>query len=308
MLNKKYSLNLRFFDGEAGAAAPAGEGSGDINTSVAGEKEGAKVVYGKQPEEPKETQVATETNTNTPDPEARKAAYLKFKNEYKDLFGEDTQNIIDKRFKETKILKKQIDDVKPILDILGPKYGISDGDMAKLAKAVQEDTSLIEDQATEMGMTVEQYQKYRQLERENAEFKRAQQEAAEQQSRKQAYDKLLKEADDLKATYPGFDLEAELSNEKTGQDFASVLRSGASLKAAYQAVHFDDILPNAMHLAAEKQKEATAKNIQSRNTRPAENGISSQTGVIVKNDPSKFTFADIDDLVKRVASGEKISF
>ena len=40
--------------------------------------------------------------------------------------------------------------------------------------------------------------------------------------------------------------------------------------------------------------------------RPAENGIGQNNGVIIKDDPSKYSDADILEIIKRANAGEKI--
>lgn len=315
MLKNYFKLNLRLFDaGVAPAAgATAGTTAGEAVTSVAGKSEGAKptVIYGKQDTQEPSTQAPTQAaseNTQV-DAETRKANFEKMiQEEYKDLFDERIHGIINKRFKESKTYENQVKAAQPILDILGQRYGVSDGDIAKLAEAIQEDESFFEDEAMEKGLTTDQLMYQKQIERENMQLRKAQQEAERQQMSIQAVAEWDRQANELKAIYPNFDWRAEMDNINTGKDFQSVLQATNNVKMAYQAVHLDEILPNAMQLAAQKAQEAMAKNIQSRNTRPSENGISSQAGVIVKSDVNKLTTAEIMEVAERVKRGEKIRF
>ena len=296
-----YMLNLRKFDGES--AGTGGEASGEATTSDAGENMGeVKVVYGKQATET--VPDATETKEVTPDPEARKAKFEELvQGEYKDLYGSKVQELINKRFKDTKTLEKQLRDYKPILDVLRQKYGVSDGDVAKLAKAIEEDSSLYEEAATEAGLTVEQYKHQQKIEKENAEFRRAQEEIKNQRGAQDIISGWKDQAEKLKETFPTLSFDAEIKNPQ----FTQVLKATGDVGTAYKAVHFDEILPVAMQTTAKKIQEATVNNIQSRQSRPTENGASSSAGVIVKNDPSKWTDADIDDVINRVRMGEKIN-
>lgn len=298
---KKYLLNLRKFDGEGAATgAPTGESA----PPAAGENQGEeKVIYGKV-EKPKEDPAASDT---TPDPEARKAEFERLiQGDYKDLYDQKFQEVFNKRFKDYKILQKQTEDVKPLLDLLGPKYGVTDGDLSKLAKAIEEDSSMWEEQALEHGLTVEQYKYMKQLERESEAFKEMQRQAEQERGAQETYNKWLEQSESLKQTYPKFDLEAEIRHPHTGQQFLDVLAATNDVKAAYHAIHFDEILPSAMQVTAQKVKEATVSNIQSRNQRPVENGVKSSTGAVIKNDPSKWTDADIDEVIRRVEAGEII--
>lgn len=318
-----YPINLRLFDGAAagatGTAAPAGAGegtaqSGVIQTSsVTGKNKGdlSKVVYGKQAEAVQTGEEGTpqaaneETVTTSDDPEAKKAEFERLiQGEYKDFFEERTQNIINRRFKETKTLEKQINDIKPIVDMLGSKYGISDGDIAKLSKAIQEDDSYYEEEAMEKGLTVEQLKQFKKIERENAEFKKAQADIEARRNAQLTYQKWTQEGDALKLTYPNFDLNTECNNP----EFVNMLKVGVGVKAAFNAIHHDEILSGAMQVTAQQVQAATVNNIKSRSQRPSENGMSSQTGVVVKTDVNKLSNDDVMEIARRSKMGERISF
>ena len=295
---KKYLLNLRKFDGE-GAATGAGESA----SPDAGENQGEKVIYGKV-EQPKEDPDATDT---TPDPEARRADFERLiQSDYKDLYEEKFQKVFDKRFKDYKLLEKQANDSKSLIELLGPKYGVTDGDVSKLAKAIQEDSSIWEEQALEQGLTVEQYKKMKQLERDSQAFKEMQRQAEQERGAQETYNRWVEQSNELKALYPTFDLETEIRHPVTGQKFIDLLAATNDVKATFQVIHFDEILPSAMQITAQKVKEATVSSIQSRNQRPLENGVKSSTGAVIKNDPSKWTDDDIDKVIAKVQAGETI--
>ena len=312
---KKYTLNLRLFDGEGGAPATASTGEATGNetqtqtSNIPKSKKGAlaDVKYGIQEDA---TPVKAETDsdalnqeTTVPDLEARKAEFEAMINgDYKDFFTERTQEIINKRFKETKTLQSELERTKPILEMLSGKYGAQDIDT--LTKAIQEDESYYQDEAMEKGLTVEQLKEYKRLERENAEFRRTVEKAEADQHTNEIMSKWMEESEKMQEIYPSFDFDTEIDNP----DFAKLLRAGVSIKAAFQSVHMDDIVGGAMYQAAQKTKEKVVQGIQSRNARPIENGLSSQSGVIVKNDVSKLTPQDRATIAKRVARGENIKF
>ena len=295
-----YQLNLTKFEGEVA--------SGDIAAPAAGENEGEKVAYGKVATE--EVPAASEQikeQITEPDPEARKAEFEKLiKGEYRDVFGERVQYLINERFRETKNLEKQIDGFKPLIDILGKKYGISDGNAAKLAKAIEEDDSLWEQEAMTEGLTVEQYKYQKRIEAENEMFHKQREAEEQRKGAQETYNKWLEQANEIKAQYPEFNLDTEIRHPQTGQQFLQVLQATGSVRMAYQAVNFDKILPMATQEAARRSQEETVNNIQARRSRPAESGASTSAGVIVKNDPSKWTDADMDEVIRRVSMGETI--
>lgn len=329
-LNKLLALNLSLFDGAAagtGAGIAAGEGatatgeSANSTPSVAGK--GTKratnplstVQYGKQAEaKPAETAEGDTTNQAAADSkpttkttsdtlEAKKAEFEKLiSGDYKDMFSERVQGIIDKRFKEMKTLQSQMEKLNPVIEMLSSKYG--ETDIEKLSKAIQDDDSYYEQEAAEKGLTVEQLKEFKRMERENAELKRSQEEIEKRQNADRIYAQWMQDSEQLKAQYPNFDLSTEIQNP----DFLKLLRAGVPVKAAYQTVHMDDILSGAMHYTAQKTQEQVVNNIKARASRPTENGISTQTGVVVKSDVTKLSAADRREIARRAARGETITF
>lgn len=332
---KLLAINLSLFDGGAAAASGAaagaatGEGSGDAavnsgvsnaRTSVTGKrsKQGAEPVvkYGIQdvstPEGNETTQDASEgkakpsTITTSDTLDARKAAFEQMLQspEYKDLFTERMQSVIDKRFKETKILEAKDKSLQPVLEILGNKYGVSDGDIEKIAQAIQEDDSYFEEEAMEKGLTVEQLKQYKKLERENSELMKAQNETIQRKQQEERYNGWLQQSEQMKAVYPGFDLNTEAQNP----NFVKLLRAGVDVKAAYQAVHMDVILGGAMKHTAEEIAKSTVNSIRAKGQRPAENGLNSQPGVVVKSDVYSYTREDRKKAIAQARRGETVRF
>lgn len=332
---KELEVDLQLFNGAAGgagAAASGGEGavqaaegmpkaesnsrSGSSRRSRSGEFD--NVVFGKQGDAS-----AAETTTDpaaggnaegngksgvstTSDTlEARRKAFRDMVNgEYKDIYTEETQNIINRRFKESKGLEASLNAQKPILDMLMQRYNIGDGDMAKLQAAIEEDNSYWQDAAEKEGLTVDQYKAKMKLERENAELKAAQQQRMGEQAAQQQWAKWAKDAEGVKSLYPSFDLRNELQN---GQ-FRDLLKAGISVQQAYELVHMDEIRDATARSAAKTASEQMAANIKNRASRPSENGTSSQSAVVVKSDVSKLTRAERAEIARRAQRGEKISF
>ena len=104
----------------------------------------------------------------------RKAFQALVNGEYKDQYTEETQRIIDRRFRETRNLEQQVARQQPVIDMLMQRYKIADGDMGKLAAAVENDNAYWSEAAEEAGMSVEQYKQFQRLQRENAALLQAQ--------------------------------------------------------------------------------------------------------------------------------------
>lgn len=295
---KLFNLCLTLFD-EGGALFTAATGQAGQNSNQ------GVVMYGVQ-EQPQETPVEKSEVKETANPiDDRKSQFDKLINEeYKDLFNERIQNIINKRFKETKTLQEQVEKVNPLLDILGSKYGVDGKDVDKLSKALEEDKKFFEDEAAKEGLSVDQYKDMKRLERENAQFKQSYENAQKIKQKEAVWNEWSNQADEAKVMYPNFELKKELENPA----FAKLLGAGVDVKSAYQAIHMDEIVGGAMAYTAKTVEKKVADNVRARGSRPSENGLSSQTGVMVKNDVSRLTASDRAEIAKRVARGETIKF
>ena len=312
-MKKRFKLNLRLFDEGTGAsAAPTvGQASGETVNSDAGNMNGETktVVYGIQDDAGTVDQSQPATENTTPDPEARKAEFEKLiSGDYKDLFSERTQDIINKRFKDVKATQKQLDEAKKVLDLIGTRYNIIDGDISKISKAVQEDASLFEIEAMKQGLTVEQLMYQKNIERENQQLKQTQQETAQKQEFAEKIQNWDAQQAQIQKMYPGINWRTEADHPETGQAFWSILNATGNLKYAFDAIHHDQMITSGMYVAAEKSREATVKTIQSRNSRPSENGTSSQPGVIVKSDVNSMSYADIKAAAEEAKKGKTIRF
>lgn len=245
------------------------------------------------------TDVTTTSNTL----EERRKAYNDLINgEYKDLDQERFQQVFDRRFKEVKGLEAELASHKEVVDMLKDRYGVDD--MAQLKTALAEDTEYWEQVAEEHGMTVEQYQAMQKLERENAELRAIRQRQIGQQQFQQQIDSWYREADKVKELYPSFDFKKETQNP----EFLSLLRNGNSVEHAYKVLHFDELTQNAARVAAQTADAQAQARIKSKASRPSENGTSSQSAAIVRNDVSSLTRKERAEIARRVQRGEKIIF
>ncbi len=324
---KLLDIYLTLFDGGAAEGA-GGEGAGaaasgqdGTSTEKGGEKaspgrthrgksgEFQNVLFGKQESNPagqppkdgrgKEPEVITTSNTLE---EKRKAYRDLVEGEYKDIYTEDTQRIINRRFRETQALQEQLGRAQPVIDMLMQRYKITDGDTAKLMAALEDDESYWEKRAEELGMSSEQAKRFDKLERDNAALIQAQRQQKGEQAAQQQLQRWYGEAEALRQQYPDFDLGAEVKNPQ----FLSMLKAGVPVQHAYQVIHMDDILAGERATQAKETEKQVVDSIRAKGMRPAENGISSQSAFTVKDDPSKWSKEDREEVACRVARGEKI--
>ena len=302
------ALNLQLF-AEGGDGGTGAEGSMAVNGGFANSDKGVKnnslehVKYGIQEEDSVQTTDAQTSTTDTTDTVDRAAEFKKLiKGEYKDLYDASVQDTVQKRLKGTKEQVARLETLTPLLELLGNKYGVDFNDADALLKAAEEDNSYFEDEALERGITVEELKRVRKMERENADLKRWREEQENREKGAKLYQKWLEQAEDTKKFYPDFDLETEMQNE----DFRRLLQSNIGVKEAFQVLHMDEIIPQAMQIAAKTVEKKVTDKIRANGARPTENGISSQSASVVKTDVSQFTDADMDEIIRRVRNGEKI--
>ena len=290
-------LNLKMFDGEGAAGA---EGAS---------AEGAEVVYGKQEGTSLEgTKPAGEGagEDEAAKAEKRKADFEKLiKGEYKDLYTERFKKEMDRRFKSAKQTEDALSEANSVLDILKQNYGVAD--IKGLKAALESDDSLISKRAAQNGLSVEQQRIFDAMQSDNRalqEFK-AQQEA--ENERQRVLERWNTEAAAAAGIYPGLSLETEANDPETGEQFMRLLSSGVDVRTAYEVIHKDDIISGAMHYTAQKVKEKTVNDIRARGLRPQENGAQGSTAAkVVKSDPKSWTDKDMDEVIRRVAAGERI--
>ena len=334
---KRIELNLHLFDGAGGAGGTGGAGAagadggapagGDGNAAMEAaramaDKRTARnpladVKYGKQPDEGAKAQESTgqppakaaDVQVTEAGAEARKAEFEKLiKGDYKDLFDARVQQILGERFKGVKDLEAKMASLSPVLDMLAGKYGTKANDVEGLARAIEDDSTLYEDEAVKRGMSVEQFKAIRKMERENEQLRRTIEERERIENGNRVYAEWTQQAEKLAQMYPAFDLAGECNHPETGNQFLSLLKSGVPLRTAYEVIHRDEILGGAMRYTAERVQKKTIDDIRARGMRPEENGAGGRASAEVKTDVRKLTPADRREIERRVARGERITF
>lgn len=258
-----------------------------------------------------EDTAGADTGTEQAAPAQTLDEIIKSNPEYQKQYEDGIKERIAKRFKNQKDNQAVIDRLNPFVAMTAKRYGIEAGengeyDLDAITQAMQNDTSMYEDEAFQRGMKVEDYMHMRNLEIENDRLSRASQQAAQDAESREQFNRLMEEAEQLRSTlYPGLDLETELSNP----DFAGLLANGVPVKSAYEVVHMDEILSGAMQYSAKKAKENLSKSIQAGTTRPRENGLSAQSASNPgKKSISSLSKDEIADIMARAAAGENITF
>lgn len=288
-------------DGGAAAEGAAGVTAADAGQQNTGVQNGA-AEGGAAAADPGQQQQVTDPG----------AAFEELINgQYKDQYNAKVKDTVDKRLKGVHQKLQSYEAGQPVFDILAQKYGVEATDYAAIAEAIKKDASLVEQEAMERGMDVQDYMKMRNIEMENASMRRQmeqqRQQQEEQQRRQQADEQVSRwnqQAQQAKQVYPGLDLKTEISNP----DFSRLLRSGVDVRTAYEVIHKDEIMQGAMQYAAQRAAKNVTDNVIAGAARPVENGTAAQGAVSAKVDPSKLSDKEFQTYLERVARGERITF
>ena len=216
--NWKQQFDIQRFaeGGAAGGAAAAAGSAADAGQPGEGAGAGAQSA----PNAAQTGQDATAGET----PRDLKAEFdALVKGEYKGEFDARVQKIINQRFAKAKAAEEANGKMQAAMDVLAQRYSLKADDYDGIAAALNDDQKLYEEAAGEAGMDVKQFMRVQQLERENARYQRQQAELAQRRQMDQAYQRLMQEADGVKAQYPAFDLNAEMQDP----DFVRLLRAQA---------------------------------------------------------------------------------
>lgn len=289
MLELLLGADLHMFD--AGAEGSVGEGSAATPQSQSADNiENNPTAGGEGNVTPKSAE------------QLRKEYKELIKGEYKDIHTEEFTKQLNRRFNEAEGLRKQLDSQSRLIDLISYKYGESD--LEKLSQLIEADNHMLEQEAYEKNIPVETLAELKNLKRQ-ADMERMARETLERQNKeRQQYSQWLREAEAIKEQYPDFDLNTEAENPQ----FTAMLQSGVDLKHAYEVIHMDDIVANTAKNVMNTSAKAVTDTIAARGMRPKENAGSDNSSAVYKRDVSSLTAKEREEIARRVARGEKISF
>ena len=123
---------------------------------------------------------------------------------------------------------------------------------------------------------------------------------------RQHFARLARQAEELKKTFPGFDLMQELRNPAFVRMTAP--GTGVSVKDAFYAVHGEDIQRDSMQYAAIQAGRRIAASVQAGASRPLENGVQAAAPVTIGIDIRGMDKKQREEYRRRIHSGEIINF
>ncbi|MGY6262336.1 ribosomal-processing cysteine protease Prp [Faecalibacterium duncaniae] len=250
-----------------------------------------------------------EGKTKSPE-ERRKAFGELLRGEYADLTEELMQNAVTEATRRLEASPA----MKGLMQALQEKYGTDANDLMALTEAVRngavKDDAYYEKLAMEKGVSTKTARELDKLESQNKQLTEQQQliRQMERQREQQARIAELqagwdREAEQLKAQYPDFNMAEVLANPEVEK----MMRSGVSMTNAYRSAYFDHILKQQQAATARQVEQGVVNRMQQRNARPGENGTRPGGAVQTKIDVSHMSRKEMEEMEKRVMRGEVIT-
>lgn len=290
---------------QSAASSPEGGALGSEEKSELDEEaaENQNEVEGKDGEE------KGEGKTKSPE-ERRKAFGELLRGEYADLTEELMQNAVTEAARRLEASPA----MKGLMQALQEKYGTDANDLVALTEAVRngavKDDAYYEKLAMEKGVSTRTARELDKLESQNKHLTEQQQmiQQMERQRVQQARIAELqagwdREAEQLKAQYPDFNMAEVLANPEVEK----MMRSGVSMTNAYRSAYFDHILKQQQAATAQQVEQGVVNRMQQRNARPGENGTRPGSAVQTKIDVSHMSRKEMEEMEKRVMRGEVIT-
>lgn len=290
---------------QSAASSPEGGALGSEEKSELDEEaaENQNELEGKDGEE------KGEGKTKSPE-ERRKAFGELLRGEYADLTEELMQNAVTEAARRLEASPA----MKGLMQALQEKYGTDANDLVALTEAVRngavKDDAYYEKLAMEKGVSTRTARELDKLESQNKHLTEQQQmiQQMERQREQQARIAELqagwdREAEQLKAQYPDFNMAEVLANPEVEK----MMRSGVSMTNAYRSAYFDHILKQQQAATARQVEQGVVNRMQQRNARPGENGTRPGGAVQTKIDVSHMSRKEMEEMEKRVMRGEVIT-
>ena len=171
---------------------------------------------------------------------------------------------------------------------------------------ILDDDCLYEEEAEEMAMPVEAYKNYKRLQDEHDALEKQKAQYEEEQFLRRHFANLAQQAEEMKKTFPNFDLRTEMENETFRRLVAP--NSGLDVHSAYFAVHHAELEPQAMAYGIQRAQQQISQTLQANRARPVEGAIKGGQPANVAIDPSKLSRTERQKLLERARRGEKITF
>lgn len=200
--------------------------------------------------------------------------------DYKEEHRAYMEKTIGERLKKYKGMEEQNSQMLSILETVAAKYGMDTADgnfLADLERKIGEDNSYYETYASAHDITPEEAKRVIALERRLQEAEAREQEMKRQEAARQQMIVLQQNAERTKARFPGFDLDAEMQDERFRRLCAV---NHGDTTAAYMACHWEEVVPGMVRSASQQISAQTAQAVAANKARPVENGVSGTAAAV----------------------------
>lgn len=213
-----------------------------------------------------------------------------WREEYEDAVGQRIQAAVQQRFRNQQDWKKQAEELAPLAEALGARYGLDKTDVKAITERLQKEQAG-EDRAAPGDRSMMQKR----------------QEGPETDGAlRRHFAGLKRQAEELKRSFPDFDIAREMQNpafvRMTAPD------TGVSVRDAYYALHGDAIRLQSMRFGAYQAGQRIASSIQSGASRPVENGMEKPGETNLALDIRNMDRQTREAYRRRIRSGEHIDF
>lgn len=250
-----------------------------------------------------------EGKTKSPE-ERRKAFGELLRGEYADLTEELMQNAVTEATRRLEASPA----MKGLMQALQEKYGTDANDLVALTEAVRngavKDDAYYEKLAMEKGVSTKTARELDKLESQNKQLTEQQQMIRQMERQREQQARIAelqagwdREAEQLKAQYPDFNMAEVLANPEVEK----MMRSGVSMTNAYRSAYFDHILKQLQAATARQVEQGVVNRMQQRNARPGENGTRPGGAVQTKIDVSHMSRKEMEEMERRAMRGEVIT-
>ena len=285
-----------FEDGGAGEAASSSDSSQDVKN----------IQYGKSAGDGQtSSQVGSDNGSEVNDLNAEWEALTGKGGKFHDMLGQRVSTAIQDRFRNQADLQAQVDEITDGLSPLFQNYGLNAGDFEGLKNAIANDDVFYQAGAEKAGLDIQHYKEMLKLKADSERLNKINEAYQKEQARQAKFQEWEADAAELQQAFPGFDLGLEI---QSNESFAQLIDNGVDVRTAFLTTHMDEILNGTKAYEQMTATQNVVNTIQKRASRPMEGALSHAPAIQRKTDPSSLSDADLDEINRRVARGEVISF
>jgi hypothetical protein len=250
-----------------------------------------------EPEESEETDEEIDEENNDEEDNSRlsnedgeeEKPFMVFKS--KDEHQKYMDNVIGNRLKDYRETKEKLEEYDSVLNVIKDYFEVDDFDGLK-----KKTEDLLEDIAYQKGITKQQLLKQQKEQKELRELR-----ALKEQQQRTMFEQAFN-ADCAKLSKINPDLYGDIKPDELMQNkqFLQMLRSGVPFKAAYDALHVEELIKKQTAIA----KKKAIDNVKASGKRIKENAGKKSKAGNIKIDVNKLTDEQLAELEERAANGE----